>query len=111
GGVFKSVDGGDTWQNASSGLGMLNVRAIVLDPSSPGTLYALSGSGVFKSTNSAASWTTVVLGLFGDATTALAIDPQNPSTLYVASRLPLNVPPIFSFITKVFKSTNGGSSW
>jgi hypothetical protein len=47
-GVFRSTDGGDTWQPASEGLRQLRIEAVVLSPDYPGdgTLLAFSRSSV-----------------------------------------------------------------
>ncbi len=48
GGLFKSVDGGASWQSAVSGLAGESVTAVAIDSQTPPTLYAGTyGSGVF----------------------------------------------------------------
>lgn len=39
-GVFKSTDGGATWNAVNAGLNGLNVRALAIPPNAPATLYA-----------------------------------------------------------------------
>ncbi len=105
GGAFRSVNGGFIWDDINTGLisGFgTAVRAIVIDPINPSTIYAAlhtftSTSGVYKSTDSGASWSQTG---FDFNVRALAIDPLNPSTLYVAAD-----------ISGVFKSTDGGNNW
>jgi photosystem II stability/assembly factor-like uncharacterized protein len=68
GGVFKSTDGGRTWQAANTGLFNFFIRDLVLDPAAPETLYLSAGdlpnvAGVYKSTNGGASWINVSGGL------------------------------------------------
>jgi photosystem II stability/assembly factor-like uncharacterized protein len=111
--LFKSTDGGTTWNAASSGLPAVtepwppNVRvnALAIDPVHPGTLYAAIGAnvsyggGLFQSTDGAGSWNAVSGlpdSLFIDA---VAVDPQNPNTLYVGGNY------------GVFRSTDGAASW
>ena len=100
-GVFKSTDGGASWDNVNSAL---NVFSIVIDPRIPSTLYA-SSFGVFKSIDGGANWSASSFGLPGIPTLplvevgALAIDAKNPETLYAGTR------------TGVFKSRDGGASW
>jgi photosystem II stability/assembly factor-like uncharacterized protein len=60
-GVFKSSNGGIDWQpvNDASGvdLAQFPIFKIVIDPSSPTTLYAVAGSsGIFRTTNGGATW-------------------------------------------------------
>jgi len=118
GGVFKSTDGGATWNAASSGLPAFQafptepwpastpVNALAIDPVHPNTLYAAIGltvsygGGLFQSTDGAASWSAVNGGLpdylYIDSA---AVDPLNPDTLYVAGD------------AGVFRSTDGAASW
>jgi photosystem II stability/assembly factor-like uncharacterized protein len=60
-GVFKSTDGGTSWNLASSGLGRMFVTYLAVDPQSPATLYAGTDGGVFKSTTGAATWSELKL--------------------------------------------------
>jgi photosystem II stability/assembly factor-like uncharacterized protein len=63
GGVFKSVDGGETWVAAQNGLSDAGVLALAIDPSAPTRIYAAAENGVFMSTDAAASWTPINAGL------------------------------------------------
>jgi ligand-binding sensor domain-containing protein len=62
-----------------------STSSIVIDPSTPTTLYAaLDGSGVYTSTNSGASWTSITTaGLTNLNVRALVI--QNSNTLFAAT--------------------------
>src|SRR5436309_3106632 len=48
GGVFKSIDGGNSWSALNTGLFDLQVEALVVDPQTPTTLYAGTRAGVFS---------------------------------------------------------------
>ena len=96
-GLFKTTDGGTAW--AGSGLTSVDIQHIVIDPSSPQTVYVVAGGGPYKSTDGGTTWNPINAGLPQDVSVALAIDPQNGSTLYVAGS------------GRVFKSTDGGASW
>jgi photosystem II stability/assembly factor-like uncharacterized protein len=50
-GVFRSEDGGKSWQIRSRGLGNYEVSSLALDPHAPGTLYA--GVGAFAAAHKA----------------------------------------------------------
>jgi photosystem II stability/assembly factor-like uncharacterized protein len=60
-GVYKSSNGGDTWEPKNQGLGGygdLVISGISIDPSSPNTIYlATWGYGIFQSTNGGDTWT------------------------------------------------------
>jgi uncharacterized protein (TIGR03437 family) len=102
-GVFKSTDGGGAWATSSSGLAPFTpMKALLMDPSNPATLYAgRVGSGAFKSVDHGVSWFAINVGLTDNTHFfALAIAPAKPSILYAGTRL-----------GGVFKSENGGLNW
>lgn len=99
-GVFKSVNGGESWASVNSGV---DVLSLVIDPSAPATIYLGTYSGgILRSTNGGQSWTDLNAGLGDKWVTALAIDPSTPTTLYAGTQLGDG---------GVFKSTNSGQSW
>ena len=92
-GVFKSTDGGVTWQPVSSRLPRIattvtsatghvtritttvGVTALALDPAHPTTLYAATGgSGIFRSTDAGRSWHAINAGLSVFDVRSLGID-------------------------------------
>ncbi|MCP4701662.1 MAG: hypothetical protein GY862_33110 [Gammaproteobacteria bacterium] len=73
------------------------VRGLVMDPSRPDTLYAVTDlGGIFKSTDGAGDWQHT-----GMSARTLAIDPGQPEILY-AARLGGG---------GFYKSVNGGGDW
>jgi photosystem II stability/assembly factor-like uncharacterized protein len=107
GGVFKTTDGGASWNAVNLGLPAGGVTALAINPQNSGTIYTSIGfapntGGVFKSTDGGASWTAVKSGLDGDsyAISTLAIDPQNPDTIYASG-----------YDTGLYQTTNGGANW
>jgi photosystem II stability/assembly factor-like uncharacterized protein len=114
-GVLKSIDGGQTWSFANTGLTVppgsppgseIRVDALTIDPRSPNVLYAGTGLGVFKTSDGAKTWRLASTGIdFGGdplehrllegAIWAIAV---HGSTLYAAGG-------------GVWKSTNGGVTW
>jgi hypothetical protein len=76
-GVFRSEDGGATWQARNRGLGHAAtgqpspevgycIHKMVLDPDNPDTLYMQEHTGVFMSTDGADSWFAIEEGLPAD---------------------------------------------
>ena len=109
-GVFKSTNGGRTWSAINNGLLNRNVVALVINPSTPATLYvATAGSvigntGVYKSTDGGNSWNLRSNGISSPNLVSLAIDPVTPNTLYTA----------FSTGgpgTHLYKTTDGADNW
>ena len=102
GGMFKSLNGGDSWSPINSGLSRADINTIVVDPVTPSTLYiAGQTGGVFKSTNGGTTWTEINSGLkTTDQAISMAIDRTSTATVYVGTRY-----------GGVFKSTDGGANW
>jgi len=104
-GVFRSTDGGKTWSAINNGLTARFVEALVIDPSTPTTLYVASlgfagTSGVYKSTDGGNSWNLRSHGLTNTNLRSLAIDPVTPTTLYAGA-----------FNGPIFKTIDGGDNW
>ncbi|HKU74629.1 MAG TPA: SBBP repeat-containing protein [Pyrinomonadaceae bacterium] len=109
-GVFKSTNGGRTWSAINNGLLNRNVVALVINPTTPATLYvATAGStigntGVYKSTDGGNSWNLRSNGISSPNLVNLVIDPVTPDTLYTA----------FSTGgpgTHLYKTTDGADNW
>jgi photosystem II stability/assembly factor-like uncharacterized protein len=99
GGVFKSSDGGATWQSASRGLTEHAMTSLAADPLHPGTLYATSLTSLAVSHDSAATWSRIVIPKVILYLWSVTVDPALPNTLYVATDF------------TVYVSRDGGGSW
>ncbi len=124
-GIYKSTDGGQTFQN----VGLRNtfqIARIVTHPRSPDTVYvAAAGNlwaptgdrGVFKTTDGGKTWRKLAGGLPSDARTGatdLVMDPQNPEVLYAAFYQRQRLPWRFDGGGSnggIFKTTDGGTTW
>src|SRR4029079_19026348 len=131
-GVYRSTDGGETWQN----VGLKNSRAvcrIVVHPKSAETAYvAVSGNlwadggerGLYKTTDGGKTWKLVLQAPEPqNAKTGccdVAIDPASPETVYAALYARRRTPWSFQSgpsltdgqdVGGIFKSTNGGGTW
>jgi photosystem II stability/assembly factor-like uncharacterized protein len=103
-GVFKSLDGGATWNRSGAGLPRRNpagVVALAIDSQRPEILYAgTTNAGVFKSADGGGSWSQIRQGMpVVPGVRALATDPRTSGTVYALTD---SVP---------FKSTDGGAHW
>lgn len=102
GGNFLSLDGGETWQVASSGYTGAQVRAVAVDPVKPGRVIAASRSGIFLSTNGGEDWTGINAAPYQALEwTAVAIDPRDPE--HIASSN--------NWWNEVAYSLDGGGKW
>jgi photosystem II stability/assembly factor-like uncharacterized protein len=137
-GMFKTVDGGKTWQKLTSGLpndGKTGAIEAIMHPTDPEILYVAfwerlrqpfrmdSGGpngGIFKTTDGGLSWTKLTRGLpVGDSgKIGLAISRTNPQVLmayYEHGFQPMPDDPDYSDMTKLgsgmYRSEDGGESW
>lgn len=90
--IYKTTNGGTSWSLSNSGVTGPDVRALLSDPSTPGTIYAASGGvsaadpgGVYKSTDYGATWKSISVGLPAFSATALTLDPHDPTILYAGT--------------------------
>jgi photosystem II stability/assembly factor-like uncharacterized protein len=64
GGLFRSVDGGASWQALGQGLPARGALAVAIDPRAPSRVYAgLAGEGLFRSVDGGIHWTAARGGL------------------------------------------------
>jgi photosystem II stability/assembly factor-like uncharacterized protein len=95
-GVYKSTDRGEHWNFSMSGVHFIgsHVSAVVVDPQTPGMLYAATaGGGMYRSTDSAQTWTPFNAGLLDGHLTGLIVSPSG-ACLHATG------PGVFSFVTR-----------
>lgn len=113
GGVWKTTDAGNTWQNLTDQLPNLATNCIAMSESNPQVIYIgtgegyggfgmVNGNGMFRSTDKGTNWDVI------DATennksfrwiNKIMIDPDDSNTLIVATN------------AGIFKTENGGIAW
>lgn len=82
--VYRSTDGGDTWDSINNGLPPYTVRALAIDASN-GVLYAaMEGQGVWKSNDDGNSWLLLSAGILDkERISSLIVGPDHK--VYAAS--------------------------
>ncbi len=100
-GVFKSLDGGISWQETGefpATSGNFHGYKLIQHPVNANTLYAATTVGIYKTTDGGNSWLLVQSGSFTD----LEFKPGNPDIMYAAE---------YSTSSPFWRSTNSGDSW
>ncbi|HEX9741574.1 MAG TPA: hypothetical protein VGA17_02155 [Nitrospiraceae bacterium] len=102
--IYKTRDGGQTWENLSKGMSHSRVISMAIDPAYPATVYAgTKGDAVFKSYDGGQRWTSLRNGLESVTVTSVVtqfvFDPRESRHLFVSTTM------------GVFESTDGGESW
>lgn len=121
-GVYKSTDGGNTWQHM--GLGESHhIGRIILHPTTPniawvavlGHLYSPNKErGLYKTTDGGKTWKQTLFVNDNAGAIDLVIDPDNPNTLYAATWE--RERRAWNFVESgpgsgIYKSTDGGDNW
>jgi len=124
-GVYKSTDGGDTWEHM--GLGDTHtIPRIEIHPANPDIVYvAASGHewtenpdrGIYKTTDGGDTWEKVFYRDERTGAIDMVMHPSDPETLYIATwqrvREKWNDPRngSDSDSSAIYKSTDGGATW
>jgi uncharacterized protein (TIGR03437 family) len=82
--VWKSVDGGNSFTNASGNLPAIPCSDLEIDPDVPDTIYLATDVGVFWTTNGGGTWSPLVSGLPRVAVTSVRLH-RPTRTLRVAT--------------------------
>ncbi len=112
GGVFKSVDGGETWGFCAETNQLpkdVAVEDIAIHPTdSNRILISTSTHGVFLSTDAGKKWKNVNTGLITLRTLKLAQSPSHPNIVYLTVK---QVPGTEPWCGGVYRSDDGGETW
>ena len=100
--LYKSIDGGVSWDLTNSMLPKLPVLALTITPSDPSTLFAgLFHGGVYKSTDGGGTWLSSSAGMNPEESiSGIAVDPFDSQLIYAST-----------WMNGVYLSKDGGVSW
>ncbi|MFQ5789393.1 MAG: glycosyl hydrolase [Acidobacteriota bacterium] len=119
GGVWRTEDGGVTWENVSDGfLGVGSIGAIAVADSDPNVVYVGTGSacprgnvsvgdGIYKSTDAGKTWKHMGLRQAGQIA-KIRVHPDNPDLVYAAALGHIFGP---NQERGIFRSKDGGETW
>ncbi len=120
-GVFRSTDGGLTFEKVLYKDENTGASDLEFDPSTPDTIYAAlwesrqgpwenaawsgTGGGIFKSTDGGSTWRQLTRGLPAEGVVQadIAVAPGNPKILYASVASPRSV--------VIYRSDDAGESW
>lgn len=92
-GVYKTVDGGLSWQPAHHGLVSMQIESLLIDSQNPSLLYAGTMGGIFKTEDGGGNWSRIGNG------TSLLMDMKNNSHLYTRDE------------NDIYETTDQGNNW
>lgn len=99
-GVFKSIDGGATWNTTglswNINYGRL-IRRLIINPNDPQILLAATSDGIWRTINGGSNWTKVQTGYFMD----IEFKPTDPSVIYASTY----------YNSEIFRSTDSGAGF
>jgi photosystem II stability/assembly factor-like uncharacterized protein len=121
-GVYKSVDGGKTWENVGLKKSE-HIAKILINPgdsrvvyvAAQGPLWAPGGDrGLYKTTDGGKNWKQVLKISENTGVTDVAMDPRNPDVLYAAAYQRRRH--VWTLIdggpeAALYKTTDGGENW
>ena len=118
GGVWKTTDGGRTWDNISDGFFGGSIGSISVSKSDPNVIYVgggektvrgnvSSGYGIWKSVNAGKTWKNVGLNNSRHIP-RISIDPNNHNIVYAAVLGNIYKP---TLDRGIYKSIDGGETW
>lgn len=119
GGLWKTVDAGETWAPVTDGqLRSASVGAVAVSETNPDLVYIgmgetcirgniMTGDGVYKSMDAGKTWTHIGFEKSQNIS-KIRIHPTNPDIVFVAAFGKLSVP---NEERGVYKSTDGGATW
>lgn len=122
GGVYRTEDGGQTWQVRNRGVRaeyMPNkypefgqcVHKVVQHPARPQRLFLQNHWGLYRSDDAADSWKDIARGVPSDFGFPMAVHPHDPDTVYIIPLESDEFRCVPEGKLRVYRTKNAGKSW
>ncbi len=110
GGVMRSFDGGETWEDRKPG-GPMDSHTLAVHPSAPDRLYVAAGDGYAETHDGGSTWLRRRAGLRHHYMWSLAVDPASPETVVVSCATGPRQAHDAGVAESYTYRRNGGGSW
>ncbi|MBP6977751.1 MAG: hypothetical protein KBB71_05520 [Lentimicrobiaceae bacterium] len=118
GGIFKTTDGGNTWENVFIHAPLISIGDLEIDPTDENIIYAgtgeansssfsFLGNGIYKSTDAGQTWSHMGLD-YSAYIGRIVVDYNDPQRIFAAACGTLFTP---DENRGVYRSQDGGSTW
>jgi len=101
-GVYKSIDGGISWQPSHAGLERANTGRPVIDPQNTNTLYVSSENGIYRTIDGGRRWNLLYPIEYSHS---LTMDSQNHEHLYFVDG------DFYHETNYLYQTRNSGETW
>ena len=99
-GLWRSPDGGDSWERPKGMWGDIRVFAVSVHPAEPNVVFAGTDEGIFRSDDKGASFQHLSSQMDSMQVWRIAADPVEPNTIFAGTSP-----------SALFRSRDGGTNW
>ena len=99
-GLWRSPDGGDSWERPKGMWGDIRVFAVSVHPAEPNVIFAGTDEGIFRSDDKGASFHHLSSEMDSMQVWRIAADPVEPNTIFAGTSP-----------SALFRSRDGGTNW
>lgn len=113
GGIVRTLDGGQHWEDVSAGIEYLDIHMVARDPARRGLFYAATARGFYRSEDEGRGWALSTQGMTRDYFHDFLVRPGAASSLFLATAR--GSPPAWLRPTgaeaAIYRSEDGGLTW
>jgi hypothetical protein len=113
GGILRSADGGEQWEDVTAGIEYVDIHSVKSDPIDPSLYYAATARGFYRSDQYGRAWVFSEQGINRSYFHDLVVIPGTPTVLFLTTAN--GTPPAWMRKEKaqaaIFRSIDSGSTW